>query len=102
MHDIIHRRAVPNEKEAEHNKDLMMVAEAWVKAESAAHLRPDEYHQSFNLTSSDAWDVDQMRSSIARALVDAASVNSRQPSTITMLRHPTRYGLPAGTDYQEG
>jgi len=107
VHDIIREwRAVLNEKEAEYNKDLMMVAEAWVKAESVPlYLRPDEYHQSFNFDFVGCpWDVDQMRSSIARALVDAASVGSSATWVLSnhdVLRHPTRYGLPAGTDYQE-
>ena len=107
VHDIIREwRAVLNEKEAEYNKDLMMVAEAWVKAESVPlYLRPDEYHQSFNFDFVGCpWDVDQMRSSIARALVDAASVSSSATWVLSnhdVLRHPTRYGLPAGTDYQE-
>jgi alpha-glucosidase len=84
----------------------MMVAEAWVKAESVPlYLRPDEYHQSFNFDFVGCpWDVDQMRSSIARALVDAATVNSSATWVLSnhdVLRHPTRYGLPAGTDHQE-
>ncbi|MEC8018373.1 MAG: alpha-amylase family glycosyl hydrolase, partial [Actinomycetota bacterium] len=107
VHDVIREwRAVLNEKEAEYDKDLMMVAEAWVKAESVPlYLRPDEYHQSFNFDFIGCpWNVDQMRSSIARALVSAASVNSSATWVLSnhdVLRHPTRFGLPAGTDYQE-
>ena len=107
VHDIIREwRAVLNEKEAEYDKELMMVAEAWVKAESVPlYLRPDEYHQSFNFDFVGCpWDVDHMRSSIARALIDAASANSSATWVLSnhdVLRHPTRYGLPAGTDYQE-
>ena len=107
VHDIIREwRSVLNEKEVEYDKGLMMVAEAWVKAESVPlYLRPDEYHQSFNFDFIGCpWDVDQMRSSVARALVDAASVNSSATWVLSnhdVLRHPTRYGLPAGTDYQK-
>ena len=107
VHDIIREwRAVLNKKETEYDKELMMVAEAWVKAENVPlYLRPDEYHQSFNFDFVGCpWDVDQMRSSIARALVDNASVNSSATWVLSnhdVLRHPTRFGLPAGTDYQE-
>ena len=107
VHDINREwRAVLNEKEAELDKELMMVAEAWVKAENVPlYLRPDEYHQSFNFDFLGCpWDRQQMKTSINRALVDAASVNSAATWVLSnhdVLRHATRYGLPSDTDYQE-
>lgn len=99
-------RAVLDEKQADLGKELMMVAEAWVKPESVPlYLRPDEYHQSFNFDFLGCpWDVSQMRASVNRALVDAASVNSSATWVLSnhdVVRHATRYGLPSGTDYQE-
>ena len=107
VHDINREwRAVLDEKERELGRELMMVAEAWVKAESVPlYLRPDEYHQSFNFDFLGCpWDVKQMKASINRALVDAASVNSSATWVLSnhdVVRHATRYGLPTGTDYQE-
>ena len=107
VHDINREwRAVLNEKEAELDKELMMVAEAWVKAENVPlYLRPDEYHQSFNFYFLGCpWDRQQMKTSINRALVDAASVNSAATWVLSnhdVVRHATRYGLPSDTDYQE-
>lgn len=107
VHDINREwRAVLNEKEAELDKELMMVAEAWVKAENVPlYLRPDEYHQSFNFDFLGCpWDRQQMKTSINRALVDAASVNSAATWVLSnhdVVRHATRYGLPSDTDYQE-
>lgn len=107
VHDINREwRAVLDEKEAELGKEFMMVAEAWVKAESVPlYLRPDEYHQSFNFDFLGCpWDVHQMKQSINRALVDAASVNSSATWVLSnhdVVRHATRYGLPTGTDFQE-
>lgn len=99
-------RAVLDAKEVELGRELMMVAEAWVKPESVPlYLRPDEYHQSFNFDFLGCpWDITQMRSSINRALVDAASVGSSATWVLSnhdVVRHATRYGLPEGTDYQE-
>jgi len=99
-------RAVLDAKEVELGRELMMVAEAWVKPESVPlYLRPDEYHQSFNFDFLGCpWDITQMRSSINRALVDAASVGSSATWVLSnhdVVRHATRYGLPGGTDYQE-
>ncbi len=107
VHDINREwRAVLDAKEVELGRELMMVAEAWVKSESIPlYLRPDEYHQSFNFDFLGCpWDVTQMRSSINRALVDAASVGSSATWVLSnhdVVRHPTRYGLPEDTDYQE-
>jgi len=99
-------RAVLDAKEVELGRELMMVAEAWVKPESVPlYLRPDEYHQSFNFDFLGCpWDITQMRASINRALVDAASVGSSATWVLSnhdVVRHATRYGLPGGTDYQE-
>ena len=83
-----------------HGRDVMMVAEAWVVPESLpAYLRPDEYHQSFNfdfLTTS--WEHDAVIAAIDRAITSAAAVGSTSTWTLSnhdVMRHSTRYGLPA-------
>ncbi|MGB0801258.1 MAG: alpha-amylase family glycosyl hydrolase, partial [Ilumatobacteraceae bacterium] len=79
VHEIIREwRAVLDEAEAEQQRDLMMVAEAWVHPNRLPlYLRADEYHQSFNfdfLTCD--WDAEQMRPAIDRAIEAAESVGS--------------------------
>ena len=86
-------------------RDVMMVAEAWVVPESLPfYLRPDEYHQSFNfdfLTTT--WEHDAVVAAIERAVTAAAEVGSTSTWTLSnhdVMRHSTRYGLPAGTNWR--
>ena len=85
--------------------DRMMVAEAWVSVESLPkYLEPDEYHQSFNFDFlSCEWDAEQMRTTAARSIDAAASVGSTTTWVLSnhdVVRHPTRYGLPKGTNWR--
>ncbi len=86
-------------------RDVMMVAEAWVDPERlAAYLRPDEYHQSFNFEFLQTeWDRAEVKAAVDRALAAAQRVGSTPTwmlSNHDVMRHATRYGLPAGTDWQ--
>jgi len=106
VHEIIREwRAVLDEAEAEQQRDLMMVAEAWVHPNRLPlYLRADEYHQSFNfdfLTCD--WDAEQMRPAIDRAIEAAESVGSTPTWALSnhdVVRHATRYGLPDGTNWR--
>ncbi len=102
VHEIIRRwRSVLDEYD-----NRMMVAEAWVAADRLPlYLRPDEYHQSFNfdLLTTD-WDASQFTEVIKSSVEAANSVNA--PSTWVLsnhdvMRHATRYGLPAGTKWRK-
>lgn len=102
VHEIIRRwRAVLDEYD-----NRMMVAEAWVAADRLPlYLRPDEYHQSFNfdLLATD-WDAAQFTEVIESSVEAANAVNA--PSTWVfsnhdVMRHATRYGLPAGTKWRK-
>ncbi len=83
--------------------DRMMVAEAWVAAERRPlYLRPDEYHQAFDFDLLSApWDADQFRAIIDASLRAAADVGSNATWVLSnhdVVRHATRYGLPADVD----
>jgi alpha-glucosidase len=87
------------------DRDVMMVAEAWVLPESLPlYLRPDEYHQSFNfdfLTT--PWDRDAAVEAIDRAVTAAAAVGSTPTWTLSnhdVMRHASRYGLPADVNWR--
>lgn len=86
--------------------DRMMVAEAWVGSAErlARYLRPDEYHQSFNFDFLGTdWDASEFRRIVAEATAEAASVGSTPTWVLSnhdVVRHPTRYGLPNGTDWR--
>ncbi|MFZ9042655.1 MAG: alpha-amylase family glycosyl hydrolase [Ilumatobacteraceae bacterium] len=102
VHDINRRwRAVLDAS----GRDVMMVAEAWVHPESLPdYLRPDEYHQSFNfdfLTT--PWSRHEATDAIDRAITAANAVGSTPTWTLSnhdVMRHATRYGLPAGTNWR--
>lgn len=86
-------------------RDVMMVAEAWVRPERhASYLRPDEYHQSFNfdfLTT--PWDRDAAFTAIDRSIVAAMAVGSTSTWTLSnhdVMRHATRYGLPPDVNWR--
>ena len=102
VHEINRRwRAVLDEAD----RDVMMVAEAWVVPEHLGlYLRPDEYHQSFNFDFLTAdWGHDEARDAIMRALDAAQTVGSTPTWTLSnhdVMRHATRYGLPKGTDWR--
>ncbi len=86
--------------------DRMMVAEAWVpdSGRLALYLRPDEYQQSFNFSFLEAeWDAAQMTEIISTACAAAADVGSAPTWVLSnhdVVRHATRYGLPAGTNWR--
>jgi alpha-glucosidase len=87
----------------EYDGERMMVAEAWVAAERRPlYLRPDEYHQAFDFDLlSAAWDADTFRSIIGESLIAAAAVGSNATWVLSnhdVVRHATRYGLPAGVE----
>ena len=102
IHEINRRwRAVLDEAD----REVMMVAEAWVRPERIAlYLRADEYHQSFNFDFLGApWDRDAAFESIDRAVHAAAEVGSTPTWTLSnhdVMRHATRYGLPPGTNWR--
>lgn len=101
VHDIIREwRAVLDEYD-----DTMMVAEAWVTPERLPlYLRPDEYHQSFNfdfLTT--GWVADDLHAVASTAIEAAAAVGSAPTWVLSnhdVVRHATRLGLPAQTNWR--
>ncbi len=85
--------------------DRMMVAEAWVAPESLPrYLAADEYQQSFNFDFLTApWNASEMRSIAASAIEAVAEVGSTTTWVLSnhdVMRHATRYGLPADTDWR--
>jgi alpha-glucosidase len=87
------------------DREVMMVAEAWVRAERLPmYLRPDEYHQSFNFDFlGQPWDREEAVKAIDRATTAAAAVGSTPTWTLSnhdVVRHPTRYGLPNDVDWR--
>ena len=103
IHDINRRwRAILDS----YGGDMMMVAEAWVDpTRLPLYLRPDEYHQSFNFDFLEtAWDIDDVKQAIDRAITEASSVGSTSTWTLSnhdVMRHASRYGLPKGTKWRE-
>ncbi len=99
LHPIVRRwRRVLDEYD-----DRMMVAEAWVAAERRPlYLRPGEYHQAFDFDLLSApWDAEAFVSIIEQSLATAAAVGSNATWVLSnhdVVRHGTRYGLPAGVD----
>jgi len=87
-------------------RQVMMVAEAWVDPDRLPlYLRPDEYHQSFNFEFLETeWEVAPLHDAIDGAISAAAAVGSTPTWTLSnhdVMRHATRYGLPAGTKWRE-
>jgi alpha-glucosidase len=99
LHPIVRRwRRVLDEYD-----DRMMVAEAWVAAERRPlYLRSDEYHQAFDFDLLSApWDAAQFSAIIDQSLSAAAAVGSNSTWVLSnhdVVRHATRYGLPADVD----
>lgn len=106
VHEIIREwRAVLDAEQLARERDLMMVAEAWVLPASLPnYLRPDEYHQSFNFDFLQCeWDAVLMRAAVDRALAGAEAVGSSATWALSnhdVVRHATRYGLPPETDWR--
>jgi alpha-glucosidase len=102
IHEINRRwRSVLDEA----HRDVMMVAEAWVSPERMPmYLRPDEYHQSFNFDFLTApWGLDHAKAAISRATTAAAAVGSTPTWTLSnhdVMRHASRYGLPADVNWR--
>ncbi len=107
VHEIIRRwRGVLDEYQQASGRDVMMVAEAWVHpTRLPLYLRPDEYHQSFNFDFLEtAWSLQPVRAAITRALTEAEHVGSTPTWTLSnhdVMRHATRYGLPAGARWRQ-
>jgi alpha-glucosidase len=87
--------------------DAMMIAEAWVAnwTRLVRYLRPGEYHQVFDfLFLQSQWDATQLGMRIDEA-VRATSTVAASPTWVLsnhdVVRHPTRYGLPAEVDPEE-
>lgn len=83
----------------------MMVAEAWVAADRLPlYLRPDEYHQSFNFDLLDTdWDAGLFSAVIEKSVTAANAVGAASTWVLSnhdVMRHATRYGLPAGTKWR--
>ncbi len=103
IHDVNRRwRRVLDES----GRDVMMVAEAWVRPERMAlYLRPDEYHQSFNFDFLETpWELEPYREAIERAVVAAHSVGSSPTWVLSnhdVMRHATRFGLPSDVAWRE-
>ncbi len=99
LHPIVRRwRRVLDEYDGR-----MMVAEAWVAAERRPlYLRSDEYHQAFDFDLLSApWDAKQFTTIIDDSLRAANAVGSNSTWVLSnhdVVRHATRYGLPAGVE----
>ncbi len=99
LHSIVRRwRRVLDEYDGR-----MMVAEAWVAAERRPlYLRSDEYHQAFDFDLLSApWDAKQFTTIIDDSLRAANAVGSNSTWVLSnhdVVRHATRYGLPAGVE----
>lgn len=80
--------------------DKVMIAEAWVP-DWVAYIAPGRYHQAFDFALLQSpWDASTMKGRIAAAVTDSAAVGSVPTWVLSnhdVVRHPTRYGLPAGT-----
>ncbi|HET8591642.1 MAG TPA: glycoside hydrolase family 13 protein [Nakamurella sp.] len=92
----------------EYRPARIMVAEAWVQplTRLARYVRPDEMHQAFNFDYLEApWDAAVVRAVIRRSLAVNAIVGA--PTTWVLsnhdvVRHPSRFGLPAGAQRPNG
>lgn len=99
IHPIVRRwREVLDEYD-----DRMMVAEAWVVSERRQlYVRADEYHQAFDFDLLTApWDARTFKSIIAESVRSANAVGSDPTWVLSnhdVVRHSTRYGLPAGIE----
>ena len=87
------------------DRDVMMVAEAWVSNDSQPlYLRPDEYHQVFNFEFLvTPWDRGAAATAIQRAVAAAHDVGSAPTWTLSnhdVMRHASRYGLPADVNWR--
>lgn len=82
-------------------QDKAMIAEAWVP-DWVEYIAPGRYHQAFDFTLLQSpWDASTMRERIAAAVTESATVGAVPTWVLSnhdVVRHPTRYGLPAGTD----
>ncbi|WP_264670220.1 glycoside hydrolase family 13 protein [Arthrobacter sp. VKM Ac-2550] len=88
----------------EYDPPRTAVAEAWVPASRRmAYASPEGLGQAFNFDLLRAdWDVGQFRSIITNNLSQAEESGASSTwvfSNHDVVRHPSRYGLPAGLDY---
>lgn len=85
----------------------MMVAEAWVAnwTRLVRYLRPGEYHQVFDfLFLQSPWDATQLGMRIDEAIRTTSSMGASPTWVLSnhdVVRHTTRYGLPATVDPEE-
>jgi alpha-glucosidase len=88
---------------AQYEGDRVLCAEAWVEplAKAALWVRPDEMHQAFNFSYlSTPWNASKLRAVIDESIEAFTGVGA--PSTWVLsnhdvVRHASRYGLPAHT-----
>ena len=83
----------------------MMVAEAWVAAESLAkYLRPDEYHQSFSFgLLSASWNAADYEDAIREVYDEAHALGAASTWVLSnhdVMRHATRFGLPDDAEWR--
>jgi alpha-glucosidase len=88
----------------EYDPPRTAVAEAWVPASRRmAYASPEGLGQAFNFDLLRAdWDLEQFRSIITNNLSQAEESGASSTwvfSNHDVVRHPSRYGLPAGLDY---
>lgn len=87
--------------------DKVMIAEAWTPSWSrlARYIRPGEYHQAFDFDFLNSpWDANEMQDRIDTALTSAGDVDSVPTWVLSnhdVVRHATRYGLPAEVNPRE-
>jgi alpha-glucosidase len=87
----------------EYSPPRMAVAEAWVMpGRRSRYVRPDELHQAFNFDFLQApWDAEAMAAIIDTSLREATGVGASPTWVLSnhdVIRHPSRYALPAQTD----
>ncbi len=90
----------------EYGGDRIMVAEAPVVAERLPlYVRPGEHHQAFNFPFLEtSWDAASLRRVISESVSAAAAVGSLPTWVLSnhdVVRHATRFGLPAGVEAKQ-
>lgn len=84
-----------------HGDHTVMIAEAWVVTlgRLARYLRPGEYHQAFDFAFLETpWDAGEMHAVIRESVMATAAVGAVPTWVLSnhdVVRHVTRYGLPA-------
>lgn len=101
VHEINRRwRAILDEYD-----ERMMVAEAWAHGKRLPlYLRPDEYHQAFNFDLLETpWNAEAFARAISSSVSAAEDVGASTTWVLSnhdVMRHATRYGLPADVNWR--